>query len=415
MRKKNIWLLILGGSLIIWLGKSPLLSQESSCLKCHLKLEDELARPALNFQLDIHQEKGLDCSDCHGGNPQAEDMDEAKDFSFKGAPARRDIPQFCAACHSNIKYMRQYNPSLRVDQYTLYLTSRHGQLFQKGDSRTAVCTDCHQAHGILNARQPKSSTFPWNIPETCGRCHSDPKYMKPYRISTNQVDDYKQSVHAEALYTKKDLSAPVCNDCHGNHGATPPEVASIANVCRQCHPGTAELFAQSIHKPAFDELGLAECEACHGNHKISKPDDRMLGREKGSVCLHCHEEGTEALNLSQKIKQEISSLAQKIAAAAELLAQAEDKGIEVSNSKFKLSQASTILIQTRNLTHSLDLEKISTKTSEGWKIAEEVEKEGLLALKEAKERRIGLIITTLFILIFALSLILRIRERKASS
>ena len=161
------------------LGNSLLFSQESSCYKCHLELGDKPGQPAQLFQVDIHREKGLDCSDCHGGNPRAEDIEEAKDTSFKGAPARRDIPQFCAACYSNIEYMRQHNPSLRVDQYSLYLTSRHGQLFLQGDERTAVCTDCHQAHGILNARQLKSATFPWNIPETCGRCHSDTEYMKP--------------------------------------------------------------------------------------------------------------------------------------------------------------------------------------------------------------------------------------------
>ncbi len=98
--------------------------------------------------------------------------------------------------------------------------------------------------------------FPWNIPQTCGRCHADPEYMKPYKIPTNQLAEYKQSVHARALFEKKDLSAPVCNDCHGNHGANPPEVAAVAFVCRQCHPANGELFSKSPHKKAFDALGV---------------------------------------------------------------------------------------------------------------------------------------------------------------
>lgn len=415
MRKHKIWLFVLGIIPSILMVKGTLFSQESSCLKCHLELEDELSQPAQLFQLDIHHEKGLDCSNCHGGNPRAEDIEEAKDSTFKGAPSRREIPRFCASCHSNIDYMREFNPSPRVDQYALYLTSYHGQLWQKGDSKSAVCTDCHQAHGVLPARQPKSSTFAWNIPDTCGRCHSNPEYMKNYSLPTNQVDDYKLSVHAEALYSKKDLSAPVCNDCHGNHGATPPEVSSIANVCRQCHPATAELFTLSPHKSAFDELELAECEACHGNHKVLKPNDEMLGQGEKGVCLQCHEEGTPAFNIAQEMKQKISNLAAKIESVAHLLEQAEAKGIEVSNSRFKLSEASTILVQTRNITHSLDIEKISTMTDKGQQIVDEVEKEGLSALKEAKERRIGLIITTVFILFLAFSLILRIRERKTNS
>ncbi|MGZ5495318.1 MAG: cytochrome c3 family protein, partial [Candidatus Aminicenantales bacterium] len=52
----------------------------------------------------------------------------------------------------------------------------------------AVCTDCHGVHGILSARMPKSTTVPWNIPQTCGRCHADKGLMEGYRIPTDQLD-----------------------------------------------------------------------------------------------------------------------------------------------------------------------------------------------------------------------------------
>ena len=48
-----------------------------------------------------------------------------------------------------------------------------------------------------------------------------------------------------------DLSAPTCTTCHGNHGATPPGFASVANVCSTCHVFQAQLFDSSPHKEAF--------------------------------------------------------------------------------------------------------------------------------------------------------------------
>ena len=58
----------------------------------------------------------------------------------------------------------RFNPNLRVDQLSQYGTSKHGQLLKKGDTKAAVCTDCHGVHGIQTAKFPKSPTFPWNIP-----------------------------------------------------------------------------------------------------------------------------------------------------------------------------------------------------------------------------------------------------------
>ena len=94
-----------------------------------------------------------------------------------------------------------------------------------------------------------------NGDNTCGGCHSNPDTMKPYGIPTDQASKYLQSVHANALLKKQDLSAPTCNDCHGNHGAAPPGVASVENVCSNCHAFQAQLFDASPHKQAFAGAG----------------------------------------------------------------------------------------------------------------------------------------------------------------
>ena len=40
-----------------------------------------------------------------------------------------------------------------------------------GSEKAAVCTDCHGAHEILDAKDTKSPIFKFNVPTTCGKCH----------------------------------------------------------------------------------------------------------------------------------------------------------------------------------------------------------------------------------------------------
>lgn len=193
----------------------------NSCIECHSIINEDVTNA---FMDDVHHTAGLSCVDCHGGDANIDDemaMDPKK--GFVGIPKPQDEPAFCAKCHSNPAFMRSFNPSMPTDQADKYWTSKHGTLLKTGDGKVATCTDCHKAHGIQTAEMPTSSTYPLNVPATCGKCHADVAYMSTYGIPTHQYEQYKDSsnVHGYALYNKRDMSAPVCNDCHGNHGAAP--------------------------------------------------------------------------------------------------------------------------------------------------------------------------------------------------
>jgi predicted CXXCH cytochrome family protein len=383
--------------------------QKNSCIECHGQLEDELKAPAVAFPGDIHAQFGLSCKDCHGGDPSQDDVDLAKNKTFKGSPKRDQIPQFCGGCHADAAAMRAYNPALRTDQLGQYWTSRHGQRLKAGDDKAAVCTDCHGVHGIQSAKYPKSQTFPWNIPQTCGRCHADKDYMAGYKIPTDQLADYKESVHARALFDKKDLSAPVCNDCHGNHGAFPPSVTSVASVCRQCHPSTGELFSRSPHKKAFDDLGAGECEVCHGNHKILPPSTAMIGTDDRAVCTQCHEKGSRGFEAAAEFRRQLDGFESGYRAAEDLLAQAKKKGVEVSDAEFKLQEVSTFLVSAKNLTHGLDEAEIAKSVNDGEQSLVAVKAAAVKALGEARFRRQGLAVTTAILALFAVALALKVR------
>lgn len=393
-------------------GAGPLWGQKNSCLECHKKLEGGLQAPALGMAQDVHQKYGLSCVNCHGGNPNQDDLDLSKDKTFKGVPERKRIPEFCGSCHSDADFMRKFNPNLRVDQLAVYRTSQHGRLLAKGDVKVAVCTDCHGVHGIQAASMPKSTIFPWNIPQTCGQCHGDAKHMQGYGISTKQVEDYRASVHAKALFEKKDLAAPACNSCHGNHGALPPAVSSIAYICRQCHASSGELFSKSPHKKAFDELGEAECEVCHGHHKILPPGDGLIGAGPQAVCVQCHEAGSKPFQTAGRIRSLLDDYVRKMDLASSKLDRAAANGVEVSEPRFRLKEAQTALIEVRNLTHGLSLETISKKSQEGQAVMDQVLKEGDQALREAKTRRTGLIVATAFLALLAMALFLKVRSRR---
>ena len=410
MNKQNLALLVVLGCLGLPFAA---FGQTNSCVACHGRLDAELKAPVDAFAQDVHGQFGLSCRDCHGGNPAADDVDKAKDKTFKGAPKRARIPEFCGGCHADAAKMRSFNPSLRVDQLDQYWTSRHGRRLKAGDTKVAVCTDCHGVHGIQTAKFPKSSTFPWNIPQTCGRCHADKDLMAASKIPAGQLDDYKAGVHAAALFEKKDLSAPACNDCHGNHGAYPPEAGSVGGVCRQCHPSAGELFAKSPHKKAFDEIEAGECEACHGNHKITPPTNALIGTSEGAACVLCHEAGSKGYAAAADLRKLLDEFETRTAAAGALLDTAERKGVEVSEVKFKLQDVHTTLISAKNLTHGLAVDDIRKTIAEGEKALDEVNAAGEKALTEAKFRRRGLIVATICLALVALALALKVRRMGA--
>ena len=117
--------------------------------------------------------------------------------------------------------------------------------------------------------------------------------MARYGIPTGQVESYSASVHGVALLEKDDLAAPTCNDCHGNHGAAPPGVESVANVCGMCHASESELFQNGRKGQIFAELEIPGCVACHTHHDIRKPTEAMISFAEGGICAECHDAGEQ--------------------------------------------------------------------------------------------------------------------------
>ena len=389
----------------------------NTCLTCHAKLQDaRLATPAALFAApDVHRENSFGCKDCHGGDPSQQDASRAHDAAsgFKGAPAGPAQIATCARCHSDGELMRRFSPRQRVDQAAEYRTSVHGKQLARGDTRVATCASCHGAHGIRVVSDAKAPVFPTNVAGTCASCHADPSRMRGYTLPsgapllTNQLADYQKSVHYAALTTSNDLSAPTCNDCHGNHGAAPPGIGSVTNVCGTCHSVFAQKFATSVHQQIFDR----GCVECHGNHAVPKPSDEMLGTGAASLCATCHSgKDDKGAAAADAMRAAIDRLKGGIDRADAAIARVRDAGMEVAAQQLALADARSRLTLARTEIHTFEPARVEPAVADGLNIVDSVNLAVARARAELQYRRRGLVLSLAAILLLVAALALKIRQ-----
>lgn len=381
---------------------------KNSCIDCHSVLPDKLGVTQETFSRDIHAQKGLTCVSCHGGDASSDDPTQAmsKKSGWKGHIDRRQIPQVCGSCHSDPAYMRRYEPTLRTDQLAQYRTSVHGKLLTAGDTKVAVCTDCHSVHNLRAPNDPQSTVYPVNIATTCSHCHADANHMKGYSIATDQFAKFNSSVHRNALMVRGDLSAPTCTTCHGNHGAAPPGVASVPNVCSTCHVFQAQMYEKSSHKGAFDSAQLPGCVVCHQNHAIVHPTDAKLGANPAGVCMQCHKPGDKCDQARGQILARLTQLDTAIKQADQALSVAEAAGMDVSEARLGQNEARDSLTKARVAIHSFRSDVISPYIQAGLNTAGKDLKAGQDAMMERDHRRkgLGLSLIAIGMMVFGLRL-----------
>src|SRR6516165_181387 len=323
-----------------------------------------------------------------------------------GGAARAQTQNTCVDCHSAL------DPPLKVtaEQFAQDIHSHKG----------LTCASCHggdPTKADMDAMS-KSAGFRGKIerkdvPDLCGRCHSDSEYMKAYGIPTDQFAKYTSSVHHEAMTVRGDLSAPTCTTCHGNHGAAPPGVTSVQNVCSTCHVFQAQMYEKSSHKEAFQVASLPGCVVCHSNHGIQYPTDAKLGTGPEAVCMQCHSPGDDCDQARARMLADLTRLDEAIKSANTVLTTAESSGMEVSEARLEQDQARDQLTKARVTIHSFQTELVEQDIQAGLKIAAKTHAEGQAALVERNRRRKGLGLSLGAILLVLLGLRLYIRQIEA--
>ncbi len=408
---------------------------ENWCILCHAELTEPNQKRFLvtvkDMTGDIHWQRGLRCQDCHGGDPTIGEIKAHFGYEdFRAVKSPADVPEFCGRCHSNVEYMRRYQPSPRTDQLSEYWSSGHGRkLKATGDPGVATCVSCHgkphgsgadpAKQGILPLADLNSPVYRTRLAKTCAKCHSDEKMMagREYQgrpLGHHQYQDWQQSVHAKALLEKGDLSAPTCNNCHGNHGALPPQVDSVANACGTCHGRNAKLFAETKMKSEFEHAKLPGCATCHNAHLIRNPSDENLGMEEGAFCVKCHADHkygatVAGADTAKALRSGLDTLKAQIEEARKRIDYADYLGMEISQPRFELRKAVDALVNARVQIHSFNPVPVEKILAEGHEVTSNVQAAADTAVHEYHARRVWLAASLVPILAVVVLLVLFIR------
>jgi cytochrome b subunit of formate dehydrogenase len=267
---------------------------KNNCILCHGESdlwEGEQRRLYISLEglkRDVHWTRGVNCHDCHGGNYQTQEKNQAHavEDGFRSKPA--DVKKFCADCHK--QQAKELRMSLGHD--------KAGAKDDRGRGTPLACDQCHGpvAHQLLPVRDPVSPVFLDHQLKTCGECHAE------------HLESYMQSVHGQGLEKMGLLVVPACADCHGAHAVYGPtdtrstlHRTRVAATCGKCHRFIEERLAASVHGQGSGAGGLAErnapggksnqkpsCTSCHVGHDLPLPSSVAFRQHSPDRCGNCH-------------------------------------------------------------------------------------------------------------------------------
>jgi cytochrome b subunit of formate dehydrogenase len=275
-------------------SEAGFLPGDGGCRACH---EEEAALYQAHGRSKVGDVDIPRCSDCHG------DHDILPSSAKRSRTHPVNLPQTCGACHENLNITTKHD--ILIDNpIQIYESSVHGQATRGGIYVAASCNDCHStggsAHRILSPGFPDSSINHFNIPDTCGKCHK------------GIANDYWEGTHGK-LVSRGETDAPVCTDCHGEHGILSPDdprsPVSRSRVaeqtCSPCHESAVlnekyglkaerlTTFIDSYHglKSKAGDTHVANCASCHGAHRVlpsSDPESTVYAANLQHTCGDCH-------------------------------------------------------------------------------------------------------------------------------
>jgi Cytochrome c3 len=120
----------------------------SNCVSCHARLPERWSKPVTRARTSVHSIASVDCSGCHGGNPEALTLETAH-ARLDRPPGSPEVARFCGRCHA--------------DQQTLYAGSGHARI--RGAKAVVNCVDCHGAHDVGNPPEL------FSLADYCASCH----------------------------------------------------------------------------------------------------------------------------------------------------------------------------------------------------------------------------------------------------
>jgi len=355
------------------------LREEYSCIMCHTDMR-------LSFLEGVHSRRGIECADCHGGNPASFEREDAHGPGFQGHIGKRQAVQLCLGCHADLERMKQFGV-LPVTQDE-YLMSRHGQrLFTNGDPHAPSCGDCHGSHAIFPREDTRSLIHPSRVAETCSACHADPDRM-PDGFPLVQYSEWEGSAHGASLLRSHNLRSATCSSCHGSHSALPPGGSEVPNVCGRCHRLVRDAYFAGVHgEAAVAGVGEVGCTSCHDHHATDTPPMR----EVGQTCRSCHAEGTAADLAGLQLQEQVDAAERSYELAEEAIEHLSRAGEPTRDQEVRMVALRTHLNELRMQSHSLNPETIDDLVRRVGSISREIRESAEVVEEEHWERKLLLI------------------------
>ena len=222
-----------------------------ACLDCHgeegFERDEPKAPGDLYVDPDLYRASihgGMSCKTCHNDAQLVDDEHE---------PDLAEVN--CARCHAKSR--------------TLYDQSIHGRSLARGDPLAPHCEDCHSAHAVFPPDDPRSSTYKFNVPTTCSRCHQEGTDVTLTRkLSQHQVlKQYSMSIHGVGLYEQGLLVTAVCTDCHGTHLILPhndSRSSIFVSTFRRCVCNAtprSSAYTKKSSKESYGRKGPTKCQS----------------------------------------------------------------------------------------------------------------------------------------------------------
>jgi protein-arginine kinase activator protein McsA len=156
------------------------------------------------------------CQNCHGSHHILSHTDP------QSPTYKTNIPKTCGQCHAGIT--------------ANYLGGVHGKAVAAGDLHAPVCSDCHTAHAIL---QPTEATFRMQSTPICGSCHKDKlsTYRDTFHSQLGSLGGYVETARCWDCHGAHDVLP-------ASDPRSPIAPANLVATCGKCHAGANASFVQ---------------------------------------------------------------------------------------------------------------------------------------------------------------------------
>lgn len=171
------------------------------CSKCHAQETEDYKQSIHWDAIKKGHPEAATCTDCHGIHEIRAISDNKSSSNHQNSPAT------CAKCHANTEIMSAWYYGIKADRMDTYKESFHWKALKNGYKVVATCADCHENHITKSHTDPTSTTYPDNLPGTCGKenCHPGVKFDAD--IAAGLVHD-KESLHTGDLVFNKSGLTP---------------------------------------------------------------------------------------------------------------------------------------------------------------------------------------------------------------